>query len=517
MSTSIPSSPSDPISLFEIARAIRTSPRFFAFWFLTIFALIAATYFLLPRKYMSDGRLFVQVGRSSVGATPDASQGMLSLQDSRETEIKSVVAMLGSREIAERVVDEVGAERILESGSKVGKLLKWLPSLSLSSGVKSDGRSELSAEEIDEIKLRNKAVKTLMKKLAFEHEKTTTVVTIAASMQTPFLARDVVDAYLQQYQLMHVELNRKQSSNGFFDSQFKLYEKKLEESETELREFRDSIGSLTVDGARGILQQEINQLRLDKVSTEIGYSQAKEKAAQLASRLKTIPALVKGANTNVSSLARDGATELLFQMQLQEAELSAKLESSNPRLIEIREAIRKSKSEIEDIPDSFKEAEMTINTAHADVVVMFANVAAESSALRKRLETTDKAIESKLAEIKTLNLAQVLGDQVKREIEIQKMAMFKMADKRSESDTIGALDSNHITNVAIAQNASLLFKKIFPSGSMFATFGFVIAAMFATLLTFLRHNRIVFSNSRLAPSTPRIAGELMNEAAVVQG
>ena len=140
---------------------------------------------------------------------------------------------------------------------------------------------------------------------------------------------------------------------------------------------------------------------------------------------------------------------MLFQMQLQEAELSAKLESSNPRLIEIREAIRKSKSEIEDIPDSFKEAEMTINTAHADVVVMFANVAAESSALRKRLETTDKAIESKLAEIKTLNLAQVLGDQVKREIEIQKMAMFKMADKRSESDTIGALDSNHITNVCL--------------------------------------------------------------------
>ena len=515
MSTSIPTNPSDPISLFEIVRAIRTSPVFFAFWFFAIFALIAATYFLLPRKYMSDGRLFVQVGRSSVGSSPDATSGMLSLQDSRETEVKSVVAMLQSREIAERVVDEVGAERILARGSRIGKLMDSLPSISLSSGFSGDGQSEFSAEELDEINLRNKAVKTLMKKLAFEHEKTTTVVTIAASMQTPFLARDVVEAYLQQYQLMHVELNRRQSSDGFFDAQFKLYEKKLEESETELREFRDSIGSLTVEGARGILQQEINQLRLDRASTEVGYSQAKEKAAQLASQLKTIPALVKGANTNVSSLARDGATELLFQLQLQEAELSAKLEATNPRLIEIREAIQKSKSEIKDIPNSFKEAEMTVNTAHADVVVMFANVAAESSALRKRLETTDQAIESKLAEIKTLNLAQVLGDQVKREIEIQKMAMFKMADKRAESDTMGALDSEQITNVAIAQNASLLLKKIFPSGSMFAVFGMLIAAMFATLLTFLRHNRVVFSTSEPTPSTPRI--EMINETAVAQG
>lgn len=516
MSTRIPVRPSDPISLFEIVRAIRESPIFFIFWFLLIFALVIVTYLLLPRKYMSDGRLFVQVGRSSVGASPDATQGVLSLQDSRETEVKSVVAMLQSRELAGRVVDEVGAERIIDSASMFNDVLGWLPSMPLSSSASNDG--ELSAEEVDEIKLRNKAVKKLMKKLAFEHEKTTTVVTIAASMQNPYLARDVVDAYLKQYQMMHVELNKRQSSDGFFDSQFKVYEQRLEESETELREFRDSIGSLTVDGARGILQQEINQLRLDRVTTEVGYSQAKEKAAQLATQLKTIPALVKGTNTNVSSLARDGATELLFQLQLQEAELSAKLESSNPRLIAIREAIEKSKTEIKDIPTSFKEAGMALNTAHADVVVMFANVSAESMALRKRLETADEAIEAKLAEIKTLNLAEVLGDKVKREIEIQKMAMFKMADKRAESDTIGALDSEHITNVTIAQDASLLFKKIFPSGSMFASFGMVLAAMFATLITFLRHNRIVFPSTSPARSqTPRIEGELINETVAARG
>jgi len=221
---------------------------------------------------------------------------------------------------------------------------------------------------------------------------------------------------------------------------------------------------------------------------------------------------------NVSSLARDGATELLFQLQLQEAELSAKLGDSNPRLIEIRETIRKSKTEIEEIPDSFKEAGMTLNTAHADVVVMFANVSSESMALRKRLEKADEAIQAKLAEIKTLNLAQVLGDQVKREIEIQKMAMFKMAGKRAESDTIGALDSEHITNVTIAQNASLLFKKIFPSGSMFAAFGLVLAGMFSTLITFLRHNRIVFSNTNpIVPHTRRIEEELIGETVAARG
>ena len=222
MSTRIPVRPSDPISLFEIVRAIRESPIFFIFWFLLIFALVIVTYLLLPRKYMSDGRLFVQVGRSSVGASPDATQGVLSLQDSRETEVKSVVAMLQSRELAGRVVDEVGAERIIDSASMFNDVLGWLPSMPLSSSASNDG--ELSAEEVDEIKLRNKAVKKLMKKLAFEHEKTTTVVTIAASMQNPYLARDVVDAYLKQYQMMHVELNKRQSSDGFFDSQFKVYE-----------------------------------------------------------------------------------------------------------------------------------------------------------------------------------------------------------------------------------------------------------------------------------------------------
>ena len=267
------------------------------------------------------------------------------------------------------------------------------------------------------------------------------------------------------------------------------------------------MGSLTVDGARGILQQEINQLRLDKVSTQAGYSQAKEKAIQLVNQLKKIPARVKGNDTRVASEARDGATELLFRLQLEEADLAAKLEPANPRLAGIRAAIEKSKTEIEDIPDTFNEAGMTHNTAHSDIVVLLAEVSAESLALRKRMKTTDEGIKSKLDEIKSLNLAQVLGDQMRREIEIQKNAMFKMADKRAESDTIDALDSKHITNVTIAQNASLLFKKIFPSGLMFATFGSVLAAMLATLLTFMRHNRIVFSDS----SHPRFQTQTIQE------
>ena len=115
-----------PISVFELINAVRRNPQYFFRWLLYLLAFVAVVYIIVPRKYFSDGKLFVQVGRSSVGTDPTTSSGTVSLQDSRETEVKSVVTMLESREIANSVVDRVGAERILKPVSLVGKLFDQL-------------------------------------------------------------------------------------------------------------------------------------------------------------------------------------------------------------------------------------------------------------------------------------------------------------------------------------------------------------------------------------------------------
>ena len=68
-------------TVFDIVLAVFRSPVKFLFWFLFFFAFVVLAYLVVPRQYGSDGKLFVQVGRSSVGAAPTTSAGKVSLQD----------------------------------------------------------------------------------------------------------------------------------------------------------------------------------------------------------------------------------------------------------------------------------------------------------------------------------------------------------------------------------------------------------------------------------------------------
>ena len=182
-------------TIIDIVMAVFKSPIKFILWFLVFFSLVILAYMVVPREYGSDGKLFVQVGRSSVGAGPTTSAGTISLQDSRATEVKSVVDLLGSRKLAASVADIVGVERILKPNSAIGRFIEDLPEIELgSTTVADDDETDLSEEEIDTINRRNEAIKTLMSDISLGHEKNTTVVSVSVKANTPFLAKDIVQA-----------------------------------------------------------------------------------------------------------------------------------------------------------------------------------------------------------------------------------------------------------------------------------------------------------------------------------
>src|SRR6476660_4459756 len=63
---------------------------------------------LMPRSYYSEARLFVRFGRENQ-VDPTASGGqMVALYESRESEINSLIEILKSRAIWDRVVEELG-------------------------------------------------------------------------------------------------------------------------------------------------------------------------------------------------------------------------------------------------------------------------------------------------------------------------------------------------------------------------------------------------------------------------
>src|SRR5437868_12124727 len=96
-----------------IARAMRRHGKTGAAVALAASILALLGTLAMPRSYYSEARLFVRFGRENQ-VDPTASGGqMVSLYESRESEINSLIEILRSRAILDRVVRELGPDCIL--------------------------------------------------------------------------------------------------------------------------------------------------------------------------------------------------------------------------------------------------------------------------------------------------------------------------------------------------------------------------------------------------------------------
>src|SRR5262245_11017157 len=71
---------------------------------------------LFPRSYASESKLVIRIGRESVGLDPTATTGdTVMLQKTQDEEVNSAINLFMGREVLERAVEKVGADRILSN------------------------------------------------------------------------------------------------------------------------------------------------------------------------------------------------------------------------------------------------------------------------------------------------------------------------------------------------------------------------------------------------------------------
>ena len=80
-------------------------------WSIVVAAVAVGVLVAWPRKYESEAKLFVRLGRESVALDPTATTGAtVQVQESRENQLNSARDMLRSRALLEAVVAKIGAE-----------------------------------------------------------------------------------------------------------------------------------------------------------------------------------------------------------------------------------------------------------------------------------------------------------------------------------------------------------------------------------------------------------------------
>ena len=292
-----------PIDALEIySRHKKKSLLFFSVVFggAVLFTLLA------PRKYMSEGKLFVRLGRENATLDPTATLGqssVVAVPQSRESDINSEVEILQNRALIGRVVDALGPEKIIGSGN------------------------------------RDKAIRQVAANLKVEAARKSSVIDVSYRGSSPELSQAVLAKLIDSYLDEHGKLNRPRGSYEFFVKQTGRLRGQLNASEAALRDLKNETGLASPSDQRKLIVARIGRLEDDLLKSEEARAVAEASVAQLRRKAAGLPDTQVQETSGFSDDGTNRMKERFYALQLRQKEAQAKYTPDHPKMREIDEQV----------------------------------------------------------------------------------------------------------------------------------------------------------------------------------
>lgn len=453
------------ISIEQLFESVNRHRYLGALVFLLVFGTVAAAWYLLPREYGSEGRLFVQLGRANHGTTATANNnaGAVSIQDTRETEIRSVAEIIKSETVLGQVVDTVGADDIL------------MNSIQLPIGGGGGTIDGFTAGEYKALRKRERAIKKLSNDLNVFIEKKTSVISVYCTAGTPTLAQEVVKQIMLAVQQSHVQVHSAKRSRDFFDREYERQQLVVADAETELQEFRDTNQFLSVQNARETLNGVIDKLENQMVDVSVDLNQSSAMIIELERQSKDIQRELIMPQSGIESISTAGAQQQLNERRGEKARLLAKYSASNQKVIEINKEIERLERVVLSLPTDVTQSGKMQNPVYEELMVTLVTERSRAKSLESRLQQVEIKHRDALERLVKLNRLETESARCQRKINVAQQELSMYAKKKSEAKIIDRLDNEAISDVVIAQAASLQLKKHSPRGSVMFPLGFIFA------------------------------------------
>lgn len=526
--------PSAPLRAF--LRTLFRHKKKSALWFIVTVGGVGLWTLYGPKTYRSDAKLFVRLGRESVTLDPTATTGqVVSVTESRESEMNSIYEMLHNRALFEAVALEVGPEEILGLPRHDGKTIV---AVAVADGADA-APAEASAAESTlgqqaaalgrravaslmsaargaenataDALLVDRAVRKLETSLHLAAVRKSSIISVSCDANSPQLAQRITQALIDRYLEQHARMNRIQGSHDFFTEQTRFLSDDLRQREEELRDLKNQLNIGSLDLQRELLLRRLGDTEIELRQTEAEIASTEAHVAALRERLTELPAmLVKEETTGHANQAADEMRNQLYTLQLKEAELLTKYQEDYYLVQNIRRQIAEAKAILDRESDPRTQVTRSTNRLHEEL--QLAMLTAQSQLAREKAKS--QALGEQLAagrkELETLNSNAVRLTELQRELELQDVKYRKYADNLEQARIDQALETNRISNINMVQPPTLALKPVKPKKLMNLALGLAMGVLGAVGLALVAE--------QLDPTigTPEAAEELTGAPTVAQ-
>lgn len=433
-----------------------------------------------PKRYRSESRLLVRVGRENATLDPAASIGaaaVVASPTSREEEIASIVDVFLSRPMIERVIDVVGAEKLARSG------WNFLPS-----PVALDARA------------RDELIEGLASRIVVENVKKSNVVRVEYRGLEPETSQAVVSALVDAYLAGHARFHRSDGALAFLRFETSGQMDKLSRLEEELADLREETGLVDAPARRQVLVEQRGRLEESRFQVRQELAGVEKEIGELQRVLKELPPtqLIQ-RQLGVGNEGTDGMREQFYALRLREQQLVAQYNESHPLVQDIRRQVAAAQQILEQEELTRVVATESPNRAYEESTIQLLDAERQGAALGAREEALERHLADVDEQLSALNRDALAIARLERRIEIQDAEYRRYAANLEQARMEDALEQGRISNLSVVQPASLEVKEVSPRLGLNLVLGVLagLAAAAASALALERCDRSLHDAEQL--------------------
>jgi len=403
---------------------------------------------------------------------------------SRVYEINSELEILESREIAEKVVDAVGAEKILFQTNK--DLIGGEPSTLQASNVmnvtgykipsnSSSSLQMLKLGSTEQLEKRDRAILTVMNNLSISVKVGSNIISLAYEAKSPQLAHDVISRLIDVYLAKRIEVQGTSGSFDFYTVQSEEVRKQLKAIEDSLRGLKNAAGITTLEDSKTILMTEISNLKQGKEAADADIASSTSIIKELQKSLDNLSKTVVVDSNEVENSIYVELKRNLNDLKLQEKELLSKFKDNNSKVKEIRGMIEETEAALKnEIPISTS-IRLGVNTVYQQIQTQLIAETAKRRSLQAKAITIAQQLEDKGRELIILNDNEININKLLRQQSIHERNLGEYIKNLEQSRMDQAMEEGKISNVSLFQPASYPMQKSGPKKKQNILFGFFFA------------------------------------------
>jgi uncharacterized protein involved in exopolysaccharide biosynthesis len=455
-------------------------------FFLAVMITVTLGTFLVAEIYRAEAKLMVRIGRENVSLDPTATTGqVISIGQSRESEINSELEILKSRELALRIVDAIGpqvflkppdeesAAQVSSTGTNRDRIRDLQERLGEAMGKLSNLLEDLGlATSLSD---REKAVINFRKNLEIEVQKNNNILSLTYDGRSPKLAEKILAKLIDFYLDKHITAHRTIGSYGFFDKQKDQLRTQVVRAEEDLKNLKTNTGVASLEEQRKIILYRIGTLQQDTEATQAALAISRAKVQDLKEKLADVPpTLVTQETTGTQNYGSDLMRAKLYELQLKEQDLLSKFAETSQPVLEIRRQIAEAQALVDKEEPTRTQVTTGINTTHQQLNLALLMEMTTLSSLEAKAKVLKPQLDGARREVNEINHTEVMMANLQRELSLQEAKYRKYSENLEQARIDQALETNKISNISVVQAANASMKPVKPRKALNLALGFFL-------------------------------------------